>query len=207
MIVSGVRYLPGYLDPADQIKLVEMLGEIATKAPPFTPVMPRTGKPFSVTMTNCGVLGWVSDRTGYRYQENHPDTGISWPSMPPILQDLWQTLAGYDQPPEACLVNFYGAKARMGLHVDGDEADRDAPVLSISLGDTALFRIGGTRRADPTSSFRVQSGDIVILENKSRSAYHGIDRVIPASSTLLARSFPDIRRINLTLRRVSMPTR
>ena len=122
-----------------------------------------------------------------------------------MLLDLWQTLTGYDQLPEACLVNFYKATARMGLHVDGDEADRAAPVLSISLGDTALFRIGGTKRNDSTSSFRVQSGDIVILENESRFAYHGIDRIIPARSTLLARSFPDMRRINLTLRRVTKP--
>ncbi len=205
MIVSGARYLPGYLNPADQKMLVEMVREITIEAPPFTPVMPRTGKPFSVTMTNCGALGWVSDRTGYRYQTHHPDNGAPWPSMPPILLNLWQTLTGYDQPPEACLVNFYAAMARMGLHVDGDEADRAAPVLSISLGDAALFRIGGTKRGDPTSSFRVQTGDIVILENESRLAYHGVDRIISASSTLLARSFPDISRINLTLRRVTRP--
>lgn len=203
--INGARWLPTCLDHPAQEQLVREVAKIGALAPPFAPVMPRTGKPFSVTMTNCGPIGWVSDRAGYRYQATHPETGKPWPSMPPVVLDLWTRLTGCAYPPEACLVNFYGAGARMGLHADRDEAARDAPVLSISLGDTAIFRVGAETRRGPTLSARLQSGDVVILENDSRSAFHGIDRIIPGTSTLLERQFPETRRINLTLRRVNTP--
>jgi len=201
--INGARWLPACIDRPAQEQLLREIGEIVALAPPFTPVMPRTGKPFSVTMTNCGSLGWVSDKAGYRYQATHPDTGEPWPAMPGVLLDLWTRLTECAYPPEACLVNFYNAKARMGLHVDRDEAAQAAPVVSISLGDTAIFRVGGKTRRGPTQSARLQSGDVVILENEARHAYHGIDRVIPGTSRLLERQFPDTRRINLTLRRVN----
>jgi alkylated DNA repair protein (DNA oxidative demethylase) len=161
--------------------------------------MPRTGKPFSVRMTNCGALGWVSDTAGgYRYQPTHPETGEPWPPIPALALNAWAE-AGYSRPPEACLVNFYDAAARMGLHQDRDELDIAAPVVSISLGDAALFRFGGTSRSGGTKSIRLQSGDVVVIGGASRLAYHGIDRIIPGSSTLLG----EPGRINLTLRRVS----
>jgi alkylated DNA repair protein (DNA oxidative demethylase) len=154
----------------------------------------------SVRMTNCGPLGWYSDAEhGYRYQPMHPVTGRPWPPIPPLLLHAWDELAGYPHPPEACLINYYDADARMGLHQDRDEQDFDAPVVSLSLGDTGLFRVGGNRRSDSTQSFRLASGDAVVLVGASRLAFHGIDRILPGTSTLLAEG----GRINLTLRRVN----
>lgn len=190
---------PGYLDRATQEALVAAIREVVRRAPLFTPRMPRTGKPFSVRMTNCGPLGWVSDEAGYRYQATHPDTGEPWPPMPAMLLDAWRELSGYPHPPEACLVNFYAPGARMSLHQDRDEQDFDAPVVSLSLGDTCLFRIGGTRRTDPTRSFRLTSGDAFVLGGPERLAFHGVDRIMAGTSTLLK----DGGRINLTLRRVN----
>jgi len=144
-------------------------------------------------------LGWVADRAGYRYQPRHPDTGAPWPALPSTLLDLWYRIAAYPLPPEACLVNLYRTGAKMGLHQDRDEADLAAPVLSVSLGDDALFRLGGSTRSDPTRSMLLRSGDVVSLGGDARLCFHGIDRVLPGTSTLV----PGGGRINLTLRRVT----
>jgi alkylated DNA repair protein (DNA oxidative demethylase) len=157
-------------------------------------------------MTNLGPLGWVSDRDGYRYQATHPETGKPWPPIPEMVLDLWRGVADYPDEPEACLVNYYAAGTRMGLHQDRDEEDFSAPVVSISLGDACLFRIGGLKRNDPTRSLRLSSGDVVVLGGESRLAFHGVDRIYPGTSTLLKDWFPDGGRINLTLRRVTNPT-
>jgi alkylated DNA repair protein (DNA oxidative demethylase) len=161
--------------------------------------MPKSGRPFSVRMSNCGPLGWVSDESGYRYQASHPETGRPWPPIPPALMALWSALARFRDPPEACLINFYGAHAKMGLHQDRDELEFNAPVISISLGDSCLFRVGGRKRGDPTRSFRLSSGDVLVLGGASRLAFHGVDRIYPGTSSLL----PEGGRINLTLRRVT----
>lgn len=200
-VAPGVSHWPGYLDAAEQAALVAELREVARLAPFFTPRMPKTGKPFSVRMTNCGALGWVSDAGGYRYQERHPETGAPWPAMPARLLAAWQELAGYPYPPEACLINFYEPTAKMGLHQDRDEEDFAAPVLSLSLGDTALFRIGGTSRGGRTASLKLASGDALAFGGPARLAYHGIARILAGSSNLL----PQAGRINLTLRRVTKP--
>ncbi|MFD1332538.1 alpha-ketoglutarate-dependent dioxygenase AlkB family protein [Methylopila musalis] len=197
----GARVHPGYLDADAQLALLDALREAVRDAPLFTPTMPRTGQPFSVRMTNLGPLGWVSDRDGYRYQPTHPETGRPWPALPPLLLDAWAALGGYAHPPEACLVNWYAPGARMGLHQDRDEQDFDAPVVSLSLGDSALFRIGGLKRNDPTRSFRLHSGDAMTLAGEARLAFHGVDRVIAGTSDLL----PQGGRLNLTLRRVTRP--
>lgn len=201
-VAPGVRHWPGYLDPAEQAALVAELREAARQAPFYTPRMPKTGKPFSVKMTNCGALGWVSDERGYRYQLLHPETGAPWPPIPARLLRAWDELAGYPQPPEACLVNFYEPAAKMGLHQDRDEEAFDAPVLSLSLGDTAMFRIGGTSRGGKTISLKLSSGDALAFGGEARLAYHGIDRILAGSSSLL----PQAGRINLTLRRVTKPS-
>lgn len=199
-IAPGVIHWPGWLDRAQQEALVVDLREVVRAAPLFTPVMPRTGMPFSVRMSNCGKLGWVSDKAGgYRYQPVHPETGQPWPAIPPSLLAAWEALADFPHPPEACLINHYVPSAKMGLHQDRDEADFSAPVLSLSLGDTAVFRIGGTTRGGKTVSLKLQSGDALLFGGPARLAYHGIDRVLPGSSTLL----PQEGRINLTLRRVT----
>ena len=185
-----------------QESLLAEIRSVIAAAPLFTPTMPRTGRPFSVRMTNCGSLGWVSDRAGgYRYQPTHPVTGRAWPAMPPMLLDLWARFAGIRDLPEACLVNVYSETARMGLHRDEDEEELAAPVLSVSLGDECRFRVGGTERGGATRSLRLRSGDIVILGGETRLAYHGVDRIYPGTSGLEL-PVPGARRINLTLRRV-----
>jgi alkylated DNA repair protein (DNA oxidative demethylase) len=199
---SGLRLAPGRLDQAAQARLLADVLAVIEAAPLYTPRMPRTGAPMSVQMTNCGALGWLTDQAhGYRYTPAHPETGRSWPPIPQLLLDLWDEFAAYRAPPEACLVNVYRDGARMGLHVDSDEAARDAPVVSISLGDAAIFRVGGLRRSDPTTSLRLSSGDVVVLADEARASYHGIDRVLGGSSGLV----PGGGRINLTLRRVTIP--
>lgn len=203
LLQPGVRHFPLHLDRAEQEALLAQLRATVAAAPLFTPEMPRTGKPFSVRMTNLGSLGWVSDRErGYRYQATHPVTGKPWPPMPDVLLDLWRDVSGYPHPPEACLVNFYSGTAKMGLHQDRDEQELSAPVVSVSLGDTALFRIGGTERGGKTQSLKLASGDVLVFGGPARLAYHGIDRLYPGTSTLLK----DGGRINLTLRRVTIPS-
>jgi DNA oxidative demethylase len=199
--LSGFRLVPAYLDPSAQNALLAELSSVFAAAPLYTPRMPKSGKPLSVRMTNCGPLGWVTDEAGYRYQPLHPQTGNPWPAIPAMVIDAWKALACYPHPPEACLVNYYGPAAKMGLHQDLDERDFDAPVVSLSLGDTCLFRIGGAERSDPTRTLRLASGDAVVLGGRARLAFHGVDRIMPGTSTLL----PQGGRINLTLRRVTLP--
>lgn len=199
-LLPGVTYWPEKLDrEAQQVLLTEVLAK-AGQAPFFRPTMPRTGTPFSVEMTNFGPLGWVSDRDGgYRYQAQHPVTGEPWPVIPDVLLDLWAETTRYAAPPEACLVNLYRAGARMGLHRDEDEQAMDAPVLSVSLGDSALFRFGMQKRGGGTKTVRLRSGDVLNFGGPARLLYHGIDRIEPGSSGLV----PGGGRINLTLRRVT----
>jgi alkylated DNA repair protein (DNA oxidative demethylase) len=197
-LAPGLRLARGFFDPDVQRRLIADIEAAARRAPWFTPRMPRTGKAFSVRMTNCGPLGWVSDVDGYRYQPRHPETGAPWPPIPALALAAWAELAACPQPPRACLVNFYAPAARMGLHQDSDEGDFSAPVVSISLGASALFRYGGTRRADPTKSIKLHSGDVVVLGGPSRLAFHGIDRIFSGSSDLLPAG-----RYNLTLRAVA----
>ncbi|KPF57654.1 alpha-ketoglutarate-dependent dioxygenase AlkB [Rhizobium sp. AAP116] len=197
---SGLRYLPGRLAREEQANLVEIIRGIVAEAPLYVPVMPGSGRPMSVRMTNCGPLGWVTDKErGYRYQATHPMTGEPWPAIPDVLLDLWRELSGYPKDPEACLVNFYADDAKMGLHQDRDESEFAAPVLSISLGNTCLFRIGGLARTDRTQSLKLESGDVFLLGGEGRLCFHGVDRIYPGTSTLLKSG----GRINLTLRRVN----
>ena len=198
--LSGFRFVPGYLDRPAQEALLSALRSVLSVAPAYTPRMPKSGKPMSVRMTNCGPLGWVTDKQrGYRYQATHPVTGNPWPPIPASLLALWANISGYEKPPEACLVNFYSDDAKMGLHQDKDEQELGAPVVSISLGNTCLFRVGGNARTDKTSSMKLASGDIIILGGEGRLSFHGVDRIYPATSTLLKSG----GRINLTLRRVN----
>jgi alkylated DNA repair protein (DNA oxidative demethylase) len=199
--LEGFRWWPGALDAAAQKALVVEVLAAVEDSPFYRPVTPG-GRPFSVQMTNLGPLGWVSDREGYRYQPTHPGTGAPWPPMPPVLRDLWRDLTGWPEQPDACLVNLYREDARMGLHQDRDEADLGAPVLSVSLGDTAVFRVGPAA-GGPTKSIRLASGDVCALTGPARLARHGIDRLLPGSSSLI----PGGGRINLTLRRAGPTSR
>jgi alkylated DNA repair protein (DNA oxidative demethylase) len=196
-VAPGVVLWREYFSSAEQKSLLETVYASVEGAAFYRPVMPGNGKPFSVEQTNFGPLGWVSDKAGYRYQPEHPVTGKPWPAIPQPLLDLWEAVA-VSPPPQCCLVNLYLEAARMGLHQDRDES-ADAPVVSVSLGDSARFRIGGSVRGGPTRSLILTSGDVLMFGGVARRAYHGIDRILAGTSTLL----PGGGRLNLTLRRVN----
>ncbi|HTT99883.1 MAG TPA: alpha-ketoglutarate-dependent dioxygenase AlkB [Rhizomicrobium sp.] len=200
-IAPGVTLWRERFDRAAQLALLDEIMQRVEHAPFYRPQMPGSGALFSVEETNLGTLGWVSDRNGYRYDAHHPLTGVAWPAIPQTLLDLWNEMTAYRAPPECCLVNLYRRGARMGLHQDRDEQAEDAPVLSVSLGDAAIFRIGGTTRKGSTQSVKLSSGDVLTFGGPARRAFHGIDRIVSGSSTLI----PGGGRINLTLRRVTVP--
>jgi alkylated DNA repair protein (DNA oxidative demethylase) len=200
---AGLRLYPEYFSRNVQLTALAAIRSVLADAPLYTPRMPKSGRPMSVGMSNCGPLGWISDERGYRYASTHPQSGRPWPVIPDLLLRLWDDVAQYPDPPEACLINYYGPTAKMGLHQDRDEADFSAPVVSLSLGDSCLFRVGGDKRADPTRSFRLNSGDVLVLAGDARLAFHGVDRVYAQTSTLLTEG----GRINLTMRRVTCPRR
>jgi DNA oxidative demethylase len=202
MDVNGFRLIPGYFSRAEQEALRDDVEAVIAQAPLFHARMPKSGKPMSVAMTNAGPLGWYTDQAcGYRYEAKHPETKAPWPEIPALARKAWTGLSGYSAPAEACLVNYYDAAARMGLHRDVDEEDFSAPVVSLSLGDSALFRMGGLERKGPTQSVTLHSGDVVVIGGAARLCFHGIDRILAGSSTLL----PQGGRYNLTLRRVRRP--
>jgi alkylated DNA repair protein (DNA oxidative demethylase) len=188
----------GYLDPYAQAAMAADVATIAAAAPFFAPLTPW-GRPMSVQMTSAGRYGWFTDRRGYRYIDRHPD-GTPWPPIPESVLAVWRALVSQARVPDCCLVNLYGPNAKMGMHRDADEKDFSWPVLSISLGDSALFRMGGRERGDPTTSVLLDSGDVVVFGGAARLAYHGIDRIRAGSSTLL----PGGGRINLTCRVVDL---
>ncbi|MGI3186107.1 alpha-ketoglutarate-dependent dioxygenase AlkB family protein [Nioella aestuarii] len=192
--VQGFDIYPDYLSPDVQSRMVADVRLIASAAPLFHPITP-SGRKMSVRMTSAGRVGWVSDRRGYRYDRVHPD-GMSWPPIPDSILTVWRDLSGTERDPDCCLVNFYGEAARMGLHQDKDEQDFSQPVLSISLGDDALFRMGNVERGGPTKSVWLRSGDVVVMGGEARLRHHGVDRLRFGSSPLL----PNGGRINLTLR-------
>jgi alkylated DNA repair protein (DNA oxidative demethylase) len=198
-LAPGVALWREYFARDAQRALVETVFALAEEAPLYKPRMPKSGKPFSVEETNFGAVGWVSETNGYRYAPAHPLTGRPWPAMPQTMLELWDNVASYSAPPECCLVNLYRGNAKMGAHQDRDERALDAPVVSVSLGDDALFRFGGTTRKGPTQSIMLSSGDVLTFGGVARLMFHGIDRVVADSSQLV----PGGGRINLTLRRVS----
>jgi alkylated DNA repair protein (DNA oxidative demethylase) len=196
-VAEGVVLWPGAFDADAQRTLIDTIFSLVKDAPFYRPVMPGSGKAFSVEETNFGSLGWISDKAGYRYEPHHPQTGMPWPAIPQTLLDLWNVTTRHEAPPQCCLVNLYREGAKMGLHQDRNETALDAPVLSVSLGDAAQFRIGGTSRKDRTRSVKLKSGDVLMFGGPARLAFHGIDRIAPTS-----RLIPGGGRINLTLRRV-----
>ena len=195
--IRGFELHKSYLDEAAQTALVGELRQVIRQAPLFSPQTPY-GKPMSVQMTSAGRFGWYADRSGYRYVERHPGGG-SWPPIPEQVLAIWRDVSGVTREPECCLVNYYSEGAKMGLHQDRDEADFSMPVVSVSLGDSALFRIGNTTRGGRTESVWLESGDVIVMGGDARLTYHGVDRIRYGSSSLL----PKGGRINLTLRVVS----
>jgi alkylated DNA repair protein (DNA oxidative demethylase) len=201
---DGFHFLAGYLDEQAQAWLARDVGNLLQDAPLFQQQMPRTGAPLSVRMSNAGEYGWVTDREGgYRYQKTHPVTGCPWPPIPKRLLDLWTELTNEGQKPNLCLINFYDADARLGLHQDRGESSLDAPVVSISLGDDATFVLGGLSRKHPIRRLALRSGDVVWFGGASRLIFHGVEGIRPGLSKVLQGiGFPS-GRINLTLRRIN----
>jgi len=197
LTLRGATLYQGWLSPEAQARLVAEVRDVVAQAPLVRPVTP-SGKAMSVRMTAAGRFGWITDRKGYRYEPRHPD-GMAWPPIPETAMGVWRALGDARRYPECCLVNFYEPEARMGMHRDSDEADYSWPVVSISLGDEALFRIGGTSRGGRTESVWLRSGDALVLGGEARLAYHGVDRIRAGSSTLLRSP----GRINLTMRVVT----
>lgn len=197
LCLKGFQIYRHWLDSPQQLALLEDLRRLVRAAPLVAPVTPG-GRQMSVRMTSAGRLGWVSDRHGYRYQDRHPDGG-PWPEIPPLVRPVWQALSGVAAAPDCCLVNYYGEGARMGMHQDRDEGDFDMPVVSISLGDEGLFRMGNPTRGGRTESIWLGSGDVVVMQGAARLAYHGIDRIRFGSSRLLQGG----GRLSLTLRVVA----
>lgn len=193
-MIRGVAIYPGYLDRTAQLGLVQALRVVVQAAPLFHPET-RGGKKMSVRMTSAGVCGWISDRAGYRYAPRHPN-GAPWPAIPPEILHIWRDITGISRDPDCCLINYYAEGARMGLHQDRDEADFSWPVLSISLGDDGLFRVGNVERGGPTQSVWLSSGDVVLLAGAARLVHHGVDRIRFGSSSLLSKG----GRINITCR-------
>jgi alkylated DNA repair protein (DNA oxidative demethylase) len=192
--LRGVRVLPGLLGPEAQVAMLADLREVARAAPVMQPVTRRG--PMSVRMTSAGRLGWVADRRGYRYEPVHPETGQPWPAIPDSVLAVWRAVSGVEADPDSCLVNLYREGAKMGMHQDRDEGDFSYPVVSISLGDEALFRVGSVERGGKTASIWLRSGDVAVMGGAARLVHHGIDRVRDGSSTLIDGG----GRINLTLR-------
>ena len=197
LTLRGFAIWKGFLDGEAQAGLVAALRPVLAAAPPFSPLTPY-GKPMSVRMSSAGRFGWYSDRKGYRYVETHPD-GTPWPAIPAPVLEIWDAVTGLERRPDCCLINWYGEGARMGMHQDRDEADFSWPVVSVSLGDDALFRIGNRTRGEATDSLWLASGDVVVMGGDARLTYHGVDRIRFGSSRLLAEG----GRINLTLRVVT----
>jgi len=198
---QGFAHYPLYFDAAQQQALIEAVREGVKQAPFFVSRMPRTGTPMSVALSNFGNLGWMSDKDrGYRYEPLHPITRKPWMPIPKLLLDLWDDVTGYPVHPECCLINWYKEGTKMGAHIDNDEQDAKAPVVSISLGDPAMFRMGGPQRGGPTQGIKLFSGDVVVMAGESRFCYHSVSKIYYGESALVPRG----GRINLTMRRVAL---
>lgn len=200
---EGAKLFRNRLGAAEQIAILDDIAAIMEEAPPFRPQMP-TGPYMINSLTNCGPLGWLSDKRGYRYEPAHPVTGRPWPPIPPAVLDLAKQVAsdtGYDFEPDACLVNIYARDGKLSLHRDHDEANYAWPIVSLSFGNDADFQLAGLKRAGPSQSFTLHSGDVFVLAGESRLRYHGVKRIRPGTSPIAHKALPEGGRINLTLRR------
>lgn len=203
--VNGLALYPDYLTVTQQHELLKIISDSVMLSPLYQAISPYSGKGLGPKMTNLGELGWYSDERGYRYQKTHPITGDAWQPMPDILLDIWHDVSGYPKPPQCCLVNYYDQPdSKLGLHKDHDEETFEPPIVSISLGDSCMFRMGLTHKKSPTRSFQVDSGSVMVMGKQARTAYHGVDRILYGKTNTLHAYPPFAKgRLNLTLRRVT----
>jgi alkylated DNA repair protein (DNA oxidative demethylase) len=196
---EGAALLRGFA-ASEAPRLVEEAARVAESSP-FRQMVTPGGYTMSVAMTNCGRVGWVSERSGYRYDPVDPATGAHWPAMPAAFLDLAVRAAaeaGFDAyDPDACLINRYAPGAKLGLHQDRDEEDQWSPIVSVSLGLPATFLWGGKRRADPVRRMRLESGDVAVWGGPARFVYHGVAPLKDGAHPLTGGV-----RINLTFRKV-----
>ena len=197
-MAEGAILLHGFARPVEA-DLIADLRDIVVQAP-FRHMVTPGGHQMSVAMTNCGDLGWVTDRSGYRYDASDPETAKPWPVMPRSFRELAEQAADHAGfggfSPDACLINRYGPGARMSLHQDRDEEDFAAPIVSVSLGLPATFLFGGLNRSDKPRRFLVQHGDIAVWGGPARLRFHGVAPLADGEHALLGR-----QRINLTFRK------
>jgi len=195
---TGTVLLHRFADAA-AVGLLSAITQITTQAP-FRHLVTPGGQHMSVAMSNCGPLGWVSDRKGYRYQPTDPETGLAWPAMPPAFLELAQgaaAMAGFPGfAPDACLINRYAPGTRLSLHQDRDERDYSAPIVSVSLGLPAVFLFGGIARTDKVQQLTLQHGDVLVWGGPDRLRHHGVKPLAEGIHSLLG-----AQRINLTFRR------
>ena len=200
---DGAKLFRGRLRLAEQLAILDDVARIIEEAPPFRPQMP-TGPYMINSLTNCGALGWLSDKRGYRYEPMHPVTGKPWPPIPPAVLKVAREAAhetGYAFEPDACLVNIYASDGKLSLHRDYDEANFAWPIVSLSFGNDADFHLAGLKRTGPSQTFTLHSGDVFVLAGESRLRYHGVKRIRPGTSPFTHKVIPEGGRINLTLRR------
>ena len=201
---DGAKLFRDILNPIQQVSALDLVAEILEEAPPFRPQMP-TGPLMINALSNCGELGWLSDKRGYRYEPTHPATGKPWPPIPaPILKwarKLTEACGVAPYVPDACLINIYAMDGKLGLHRDFDEADFKWPIVSFSFGNDAEFLLGGLSRNDRTIKLTLHSGDVLVLGGESRLRYHSVRKIRAGTSPISHQCLPAGGRINLTLRR------
>ncbi len=200
---AGMVVLRGRLSRAEQAEFVRLAFEVADDAPFYTPVM-RGGAPFRVQMTSAGDIGWLSDEAGYRYARVHPETKRPWPEIPEPITSFAKAAAleaGFSGfTPDSCLFNLYRSDGKLGIHRDHVEQDRVSPIVSVSLGDSCVFKFGGLSKGGPFTDWTLVSGDVVVFGGPSRLAWHGVSKILRGTSDLI----PGGGRMNLTVRR-AMP--
>lgn len=201
---DGVALFRAEVPPDEQLRMLDAVADVIAEAPLFRPQM-KTGPYMINSLTNCGAVGWLSDKRGYRYEPTHPETGKPWPAIPAMILDCARAVvakAGLGKfEPDACLVNVYSSEGKLSLHRDYDEADFAWPIVSFSFGNDAEFLLGGLKRSDRAIPVTLRSGDVMVIGGASRLRYHGVRRVHAGTSPIAHHVLPEGGRINLTLRR------
>ena len=196
----GTKHLKFAIPKELQFAIIEDIGVIANKSP-FRRAKTKTGLTYSTRMTSCGIIGWTNTKNGYRYTKNDPLTNALWPELPNSLMTAVKCVLDQkiinDFTPDTCLINYYDADSKMGLHQDKDEQSFDSAIIILSIGNTADFLVGGMKRSEKPQTVILESGDVITLENESRLRFHGIKKTYAGTSPI-----PNLNgRLSLTFRK------